>query len=677
MMAKSNSDQQPAHPNGVRRGLPEKLQEERPQKRIKALLDDNSSGEEDSISSAGGVPVKEEVSSSNGHGFTVNQEFARRFEHNKKREELQKLEENYPERKPRTKVEERDSESSSDFEEEDDEGVLASEVLDAQIQDTLEAIRRKDPRVYDAKVSFYTELDEEVPNGIMQETKKERPLYLSDYHRKNLLEDAATANAPGDKPTTYAQQQDDLKNVIVKEMHAAANGDQRSGDEGFSDGQNVDEFLVQKPPKKRDDASHNKATRKFEVEDVEAGDKDPETYLSNFMSARAWVPADGTRFQPFESDDEEDDRRAELFEEAYNLRFEDPKTSNEKLLSHARDAAAKYSVRKEDMNPRKKARQAERAKKEAAKEIREEEKARLRKLRVAEAEVKIKKIKDAAGLRGKSLQEEDWLAFLDEGWDDDRWEQEMQKRFGDEYYADYDIEEGNGEESRGKRKVKKPKWEDDIDIGDLVHISDEGEEDKPQFSLTDDESIAGGAPVRGTDIEISGGENFNEPIKSKKKSKRNREKDEQKKTARQERRKIERVVDERMNVDETLSHFSKKHNGHFRYRETSPTGYGLTAQDILMASDSQLNQYAGLKKMAAFRDSDKKRKDKKRLGKKARLRQWRKDTFGNEQGPQKTLANVLAGKDMAESEANSKTDGGIGINQGKKRKPRSRKAKAS
>lgn len=40
----------------------------------------------------------------------------------------------------------------------------------------------------------------------------------------------------------------------------------------------------------------------------------------------------------------------------------------------------------------------------------------------------------------------------------------------------------------------------------------------------------------------------------------------------------------------------------------------------------------GLKKLATFREPDKKRKDKKRYGKKKRLREWRKDVFGDEDG---------------------------------------------
>ena len=563
------------------------------------------------------------------------------------------------------------SSNSSDSEEEDDEGVLASEALDRQIQDTLEAIRRKDPRVYDESAKFFTDIGDEAQDSKGFKIKSEKPMYLNDYHRRNLLEDPTSTLDQDEAKISYAQQQNDLKHVIVKEMHAMANERTDSGvDEDGSD-YSDDEFLVRKPSKSQENQTTQPKAKVPKI-NLEDADKDPDTFLSNFMSARAWVPAAGTTFQPLESDDEEEDRQAELFEEAYNLRFEDPQTSNEKLLSHARDAAARYSVRKESTNPRRKAREAERAKKDAARQAREEEKARYRKLKVSEVEEKLRKIKDAAGLRGKSLQEQDWSVFLDESWDDERWEQEMRKRFGDDYYADHDSNGSNEEEGKRKRKIKKPKWEDDIDINDLVPEFDAAERKTPGFSLIDDEITADGAPAESNDISDS---QSMVTEKSRTKSKKRHERGEQQKEARIERRKVEQLVDDSMKVDETLSNFGKKHAGHFRYRETSPVAYGLTPHDILMASDSQLNQYAGLKKMAAFRDSDKKSKDRKRLGKKARLRQWRKETFGDELGPQKTLAEVFTGQDLTDHKSKLKGGNGIDIREGKK--TRSKKSKSA
>ena len=168
---------------------------------------------------------------------------------------------------------------------------------------------------------------------------------------------------------SYNQEQEHLKNSIIKEIHAA--GD-RDGDENSSDSEKG--FLVA-----------TERSQKLEKEpelDVENADKDTDTFLSNFMSSRAWTYPDGRNLRPFESDDEEEDRRADEYEEAYNFRFEDPTKSNETLRSHARDLAAKHSVRRDEVNPRQKKREAEKARKEAEKQQLREEKARLKKLRV-------------------------------------------------------------------------------------------------------------------------------------------------------------------------------------------------------------------------------------------------------------------------------------------------------
>lgn len=554
------------------------------------------------------------------------------------------------------------TESSTDSEDEDDEGILASESLDAQIDATLKAIRAKDPRVYDEKSTFYSDAENEAQNTLSNSRQKEKPMYLSDYHRRNLLERAAGQEEEVDTPMTYSQMQDDLKSTMVREMHAVTNGtghqygeagDLIEADRGSDD---EEEFLVHKASTTEAE-SHNerpKAPKRTFTVDIEAADKDPETYLSNFMTARAWIPSAGSQFQPFESDDEKEDQRAEAFEEAYNLRFENPDGANEKLISHARDAAAKYSVRKEDPNSRKKSRDAENARREAVKRDRDEEKARLRKLRIAEAEEKVKKIKQAAGLRGRSLKAEDWTKFLDEGWDDYHWEEEMKRRFGDEYYADHD----SGEESPAGRKgkMRKPKWDDNIDIKDLVpDFESDGGQGNAQFALSDIEEDGPATLTEGDLPDDLNGVSINDTsldriqIKADRNSNTKRDREEQKKAARRDRRTIEKIVNEKLDAEVTLSGTGSKKAGHFRYRETSPVAFGLTARDILMAEDSQLNQFAGLKKMATFRDTAKKRKDKKHLGKKARLREWRKETFGNEQGPQKSLADLFLGQGAADT----------------------------
>lgn len=93
-MVKMGSSQGPKALNAIKRQNLGQIGTDRPTKRLKALLEeDDTSDEEKSVSgNAGGEPAGNDASESGGNGFKVNQEFARRFEHNKKREELHRRE---------------------------------------------------------------------------------------------------------------------------------------------------------------------------------------------------------------------------------------------------------------------------------------------------------------------------------------------------------------------------------------------------------------------------------------------------------------------------------------------------------------------------------------------------------------------------------------------------------
>lgn len=523
-----------------------------------------------------------------------------------------------------------DSTSDDSTSESEDEGELATEAVDQEIMDTLRAIRSKDPRLYDGTTKFYTESNA-VPSS---HPKSSKPMTLQDYHRRNLLTGNADDEAvPDTPPLSYDQEQALLKKSIIGEINAAAEGS--SDDEELGPGD--DGFLAAKPTEK---------PAKVEADlDVENADKDPEFFLSNFMTSRAWAAPADSGLHPFESDDDDDDRRADEYEEAYNLRFEDPAKSNEKLRSHARDMAEKYSVRRDQLNPRQKKREQERQRKEEEKQQRKEDKARLRRLKIEELEDKVRRIKKAAGIRTQDLQPQDWSRFVDDEWNDAQWEEEMQQRFGENYYAAEEVdtdEDAEGAAGREKHKVRKPKFDDDIDIKDIVPDFDD--QDKAEFSLSDEDKIS----------------------KRKQVKKANEEK---KRDAKKERRLIEQLVDDQLQLelDGTLPTSSK---AGFRYRETSPKTFGLTSRDILLADDKQLNEFAGLKKLASFRDPEKKRKDLKHLGKKARLRKWRLDTFGSEEGLQASQLIPAEDKVAAEGE-----DGGVDIRVKGKKKRRRNKSK--
>lgn len=345
------------------------------------------------------------------------------------------------------------------------------------------------------------------------------------------------------------------------------------------------------------------------------------------------------------------------------------------------------------MTGRKKAREVEKSKRAAERAERDEEKARLRRLKIDEAQEKLNKFREAAGLRkGQAVSMDEWAKFLEAGFEDDNWDAEMAKRFGNDYYAEQDEEGGedddeeNAATTKKKSKVKKPKWDDDLDIGDIVPDFDpEEDENNHGITLTDDEDEAmadaaeadGGVPLDEDDNTAS-----KKPKKHDKKSREAARLD-AKRQSRKERQKIEELVDAQIAQD--LPTANGKPPARFRYRETSPSAYGLSALDILMADDAQLNSYVGLKKLASFRDAEKKRKDKKRLGKKARLREFRKEAFGDAEGPRESFeeyynkqrgAVAQAGREAGAMEgAVDKAEGDVV--EGKRKHKRSRKRKAA
>ncbi|KAK3357150.1 KRI1-like family-domain-containing protein [Lasiosphaeria hispida] len=601
----------------------------------KALFDESSSSSSEDDQDDGGATLDPSTS------LKINEEFAKKFEHNKKREELHRLQEKY---KGDANGEE-DDESSSEDESEDDDGLLVTEDLDAEISATLAAIKNKDPRIYDKEAVFYKPFGAEGGETDEPKEKKEKPVFLRDYHRERYLAgDVGTDQEMEDanKPRTYVQEQADLKKTIVSEINAAAVAD----DEEWSDD---DAFLkpvekkAEKPAEKGIHPSRQAAIKLTEV-DVKNAEKEPEEFLSKFMASKAWAPPDGSKWEAFESDDgEDDDDMADQFEHAYNIRFEDPSKSNEILKTYSRNMAASKSVRKEELTGRKKLRALEKERKEAEKKQREEERARLRRLKVGEAADKLAKIKRVAGLTGKKFKEDEWIKFLDDAWDDDEWEAEMAKRFGEDYYADKDGEmsadDDSAEEGESKKKQpKKPKFDDDIDIKDI--IPDFDDEEIPPASLIEEEEAEEEAEAEAQEAASESGSESDRPSKKRKTTKDiKNERIAAKRQARAELTKIEALVEAKMEIDNprVLASSSKDYpsakptSGGFRYRETSPQSFGMTARDILLApSDAALNEFAGLKKLATFRDAEKKRKDKKLLGKKARLRQWRREQFGTE-----------------------------------------------
>ncbi|KAL7269199.1 Kinetochore protein Spc24 [Rhizina undulata] len=615
-----------------------------PAARAKILVDSDS--EEESHSA---VDAQED-------GFKINKDYAARFEHNKKREELHRLEEKYGKNSKRARESDSEDSDDSDSEEEDDTAVLATVKLDQEISATLNAIRNKDPRVYDGKTTFFTPIEED-ENAETTEEKAEKPMFLRDYHRMNLLSGKTGDEEDVEVKRTFVQEQEELKRSVVREMHAAAD-DADEEDDGF---------LVKKS--KTEDNDFPTSTVTALPDPATADANNPDEYLNAFLNSRAWSKS--TDYPTLLSDDSEEEDKTEAFEQAYNFRFEDPNAHMRgQLVSYGRDAISANTVRREDKSGRKKVREEKRAKKEREKEERDRERGRLKKLKTDELMEKFKLIREAAGIHGEDDEEmeAEMLEKLLEGdWSDKEWEEWMTKRFNDSYY---ERKEGG--------KVKKPKFDDDIDIADIVPDFD----GDGQGADEDEDEDAGADAANAANEEeyAEGDEEEDRPMKKRKgKKELLKEKKEKKQKDKEVRTKIERLVDENFDFEDQLPASSRATTG-FRYRETTPESFGLTTLDILAAEDADLNSFVGLKKLASFREAEKKKKDKKKLGKKKRLREWRKAVFGDEDGVKMPAdwkpEGLVKGKSGADDEETGRVDIVENGGDGERKRKRRRKTKS-
>lgn len=574
----------------------------------------------------------------------VNEEYARRFEHNKKREEKQRLEEKYGKKSALNEDDDDESETDSEDDESEDEiAELVTEKVDKQIEETLKAIRNKDPRLFDPNAKFFDDVEEEETAEGEEGGKKEKAMHLKDYHRKNLMEGYTGAEEDAPKVKTFAEEQEELRREVVKDMHTAA-GDIDSDE---------DDFLVEKPGQVKEKPARPPPPP------IELADKDPENFLSNFLASRAWVPEGENPYPALEDDDSEFEEKAEEIETKYNLRFEAPElqtAGRTEIVSHARDAVAKQSVRREEKSARKKAREAKRAKKEEEKRQREIEKARLKQLRIEEVMQKVEKIREVAGLDVEPTTEEleKWRTLLEGDFSDGEWEREMQRRFGDGYYEKKEVKVKDG-----KEKVKKPEWDDDIDIKDLVPDFN-SEDEKPGLSDLLDDDDADDDDAEDTEMPDA---------------------DTRPKAAPLPKSKLKRLATSFVNSHSVDLDLDLPSTSRFKYRATSPTSFGLTTTEILTAPDSKLNEFAGLKKLADWGGvEDGELREKKarlrrnlvgRKGKK-RAKKWREEVFGRSKPLDKEEWKEVLAKHL-EGEGVMMMDDKKGKEQEKKEKKEKRK----
>lgn len=518
-------------------------------------------------------------------------------------------------------IDENESGSDSDSEIEDDFGELITEDIDKGINEVITAIRNNETdKLLDPKVNFFKEDD----NSHKIE-KNEKPIYLKDYHRMNILSGDALKDdeeldredfqktVDGEKSYVSTQREERL-NLINEINNAFETDDKGKRDESNhseNDDDDDDEFLVKKDKKDND---HESITVKPTL-----NPENDEEFLNEFMKHKAWIPHEGDKEINLDinNDDEEFDNAVEDFENAYNFRFEDP-NANE-IVSYARNQA---TLRRSATTSRRKKRDELKQEKEMAKKDKDQAIQKKKIKKVNKLTDLIENLKKEFGIENISQEFINKITnnLMKNDYNEDDWDKIIAELFNDEFYNNSTTMDNQGIDYEDGEMVK-PTWDDDIMY--------DGEEEEEEEEEKEEER----------------------EVHNKKQSKK--EKKESKQKVKKEKKKLHDLIEnaveenklaiiEEVEEEKRGRSRSKDSNGNelnedgtvkFRYREVSPESYGLSVRDIFAADDADLNEFISLKKFAPYRAAELRHKDKRKVTKARRIREWRKKTFHDENGP--------------------------------------------
>ncbi|KZO90589.1 Krr1-domain-containing protein [Calocera viscosa TUFC12733] len=529
------------------------------------------------------------------HQLTINEHYAAAYATKKEREELSKLKDKYGS----GSEEDEDDDGESD-EEEDEDGEELTPAVDAAILKTLSRIRRGDPTIYEQGKNIFEEEATRMARrsgsaGMPAKQVKNgsKPITLRDMAVDALLH-------PGrdeDPLPTHAQEQAALRAETISAFKVATADDdddllslRNPADE--MDSAAYRQFLLetvgeddvkvalvmeetergaQGPTKTAQGAEDAKTARRKKKGRTNAiADED---FLMNYILNRGWVDQSQLRNPTFEEvathphgepsgshsverneelaeDDSDFEDITDKFESSYNFRFEEPNAAV--IATHPRNLQS--TVRRQD-DHRKQQREKRKTRKEDEKLVKEEELKRLKALKRKEIQDKLKML----GLvSGKQEIRSDQLD-LEGDFDPDAHDSQMRGIFDEEeYYAQADE--------------TKPTWADDVDITDIVpHAAEDKRSIKRRKKHDRDANEPEWDELDGPYAPISA----------------------------QGPDQLDEYMDEYFGLD---------YNGmagdlptRFKYMKVPSTTYGLTPTDILLADDSELNAYLGVKKYAPYR----------------------------------------------------------------------------
>lgn len=538
--------------------------------------------------------------------FKINEGYAKKFEHNKKREELHRLEEKYG--KGAVLEEEEESETDTD---EDEDAMYDTIESDKTFLRVLSKLKNKDPEIYDEGKTWFKKLEDKG-----EKEEKHKPVFLKDYERETLLAKGSLVvesdedEAPGQ---TYNEEQRQLKEELKRALDEGPEEEEilTLRDKTAEDQNKEDDdyrcWLKGEKGKVKDKNILNDCA-KLREEWTDPDLDNSEKFLRDFILNKGWMDKDAQNKDVVPSydevigeDNEEDLEEHERFERKFNFRYEEPNA--DLIRNYPRTIA--NSVRKTD-EKRKEQRKKKEERKLKEKAEKKAEIERMKKLKLEEIEDKIKRLSDNAGCNLDKL-----VPVLDNDFNPAEHDQMMSSLFNEEYYNEElhtkpvfsDSEDDMINDEEWYSKIKESKVEP---VSETVSVGVKSSSYMKEQAEGDEE-----ANVIYPDEEAS----------SKKKSwKRKRSKkfkeavEKAKPLFNPDEQTFEKYYDEYYALD--CEDIVGGTHCRFNYRQTKPSTFGLTVDEILKADDKELNQWFSLKKIVKYRTPHQEEKDDRKFANK-------------------------------------------------------------
>ncbi|XP_052844410.1 protein KRI1 homolog [Drosophila gunungcola] len=571
--------------------------------------------------------------------LSTNKDYAKTYNILRKKELLQK----YKDRGLDVSESEFDSDSESSEEDEVDPK------FDQDFFKTLSSLKSKDPRIYDKGTRFFNESssdeehkDEEQP----KKQKKAKPVTLKDYERKVILEHNGKFESSDED-----QQEKEQEELQRAQSPSAVEAERRLKDEFRSvmnqedDGED-EEFggIFKKRTKTKEQTAAEEADfakwlagKQEEIKQTDKEQLEPlkqywnsskltqgESFLRDYILNKGYANTDESAIPtydeivgeaaPLSEDEQELEKQAE-FEQKYNFRFEEPDAEFIKRYPRT----IEQSIRRTDDKRREKRKEVK-ERKDQEKQQKMKELDLIKDIKRKEIEEKIRKLKAVTGNDELGFRDEE----LEEDFDPAAHDRRMQELFDDEYY---NVDEGE----------EKPECPSDIDE---LELEDWDNYDPTKHSNAGDQNYDGHCEDDDFNMDCdydpstSKQQLQQELIESTRgrkgrKGRRNRfmEMIQAEKPAfnPEDEKTYSEYIDEYYQMD--CEDIVGDQPCRFKYVETTPNDFGLTIEEILLAKNKELNQWASLKKAVQNRPEHVEKKEQRLYKMKAKNEDLKRKIF--------------------------------------------------